>query len=1137
MKLRSVLAGLIALLCLNVPLHAAEPYLEFLEGLRERDYFDYAIIYLDQIVARADTPAEIKEVIPFEKAITLLQGVRTVRSPEQQSKQLDDAKLFLEQFLKASPRHAKAAQANTELANVLVGKGRVEVLQSRSPNNAAQKGDYQKKARDYYAQARKVFQAAHDQYKTAYEKFNAFIDKAKNKSDYETREQSLVNYIQAQLNLGIVTYEEAQTYDKTAKEYKQFLTKASTEFEAIHSKYRSQIAGLYARMWQGKCFEEQDDLNKALGIYNELLGHGSAEGGKVTGPLKTLQDRVLHFKLICLNHDQKKDYQVVVQDATEWLKENTGNARQTRVGLGIQWEMARAQEMMAKKEGTVNAERDRLNNQALATARIVNRYPGEYKEASSAAIQRLLISLNREPGDPKDFETAFGVGRDMVQQITKRTAAIDGIKNPNEKNKQIADLQLQLKEASRILNLALTLAGPKDAVKEINTARYMLSYVYYLMKKSYESAILGEFIATRYHATEPDQALDAAFLSMAAYMQAYNALPDGQRDLEIQRMIDTCNFITQHWPKSDKAHEARMYLGSIYSQIKQPAEAAKWFLQVPESATQYLDAQLKAGQAYWQAYVESTVLPEEQRPPKEQLEEWLKQAQKILRDGITKREANLAEGAPPVDNITAAKYSLVQILNGSGAYKDALVLLTEGGRSLASAVAVADKEQRPPTGAVKSVAFASAVYRELLRAYVGIQDLDKARASMKELEKIAGAGGGGAGITPILLQLGKELEKEVKRLQSANDSRLSDVLKSFETFLDDMFKRQDGQDYNTLSWIGETYYALGEGMEQGDKAKSEAYFAKAGAAFQAIVEKASKDEKFAPEGNVTAVKLRLVNCKRRQNAFDDAHKLIVEILKVRNNTLDGQREAALVYQDWGARGGPEHWEKWNLAITGDKKTIWGWQDFAERLGRNLMQGGETSEYEPQYLDARYNLAFSRFRYAMAQTNSQKKGPLLEAAMRDVTVTASLSEDLGGGESWDKFNQLYRSIQQKMLDEGHAAMKGKQVADLEKRIKVDPADLVAAAAEKKKAEATTVATSKKTKAAKAAPAKPASSGGSGMIIGLLVIVVAGGGAAAYYFTSIKGKKKKPRKQLQLAEATPVAAPPAAPVKKKPTKPKS
>src|SRR5579872_4042114 len=116
-----------------LPVHAAEPYLEFVDGLRKNNYHDYALIYLDKLEKRPGVPAEVKEVITFEKAITLLDGARHVSSPEAQSRQLDQARSYLEQFLKTSPNHPNAGKANTELANVIVSKGKVEVLQSKSP--------------------------------------------------------------------------------------------------------------------------------------------------------------------------------------------------------------------------------------------------------------------------------------------------------------------------------------------------------------------------------------------------------------------------------------------------------------------------------------------------------------------------------------------------------------------------------------------------------------------------------------------------------------------------------------------------------------------------------------------------------------------------------------------------------------------------------------------------------------------------------------------------------------------------------------------------------------------------------------------------------------------------------------------
>ena len=49
-------------------------------GLRERGYYDTAIDYLNQLGARQNLPAEIREAIPYEKAITLLESSRVSRT-------------------------------------------------------------------------------------------------------------------------------------------------------------------------------------------------------------------------------------------------------------------------------------------------------------------------------------------------------------------------------------------------------------------------------------------------------------------------------------------------------------------------------------------------------------------------------------------------------------------------------------------------------------------------------------------------------------------------------------------------------------------------------------------------------------------------------------------------------------------------------------------------------------------------------------------------------------------------------------------------------------------------------------------------------------------------------------------------
>ena len=106
-------------------------------------------------------------------------------------------------------------------------------------------------------QARAIFQTANDQHKATWEAFPKYINETEDPKQFQARAAAETKYMLAQLDLANTTYEEAQTYDKESAEYKAKLREASKEYEEMHDKYRSQVAGLYARTWQGKCFEEQ----------------------------------------------------------------------------------------------------------------------------------------------------------------------------------------------------------------------------------------------------------------------------------------------------------------------------------------------------------------------------------------------------------------------------------------------------------------------------------------------------------------------------------------------------------------------------------------------------------------------------------------------------------------------------------------------------------------------------------------------------------------------------------------------------------------------------------------------------------------------------------------------------------------
>ena len=1027
-------SAIVASTTVSGALYAAEPYRELLQGLRNRGYQDYAFQYLDVIENDPYAPREIKELIPFEKASTLLTMARgaTIKNPDVQKKQLEQALGFLEEFVKASPNHAMAGEANTERARILLGRARVEVWESRSPNNKENRATFQESARALVKQARAIFQTANDQHKATWEAFPKYINETEDPKQFQARAAAETKYMLAQLDLANATYEEAQTYDKESAEYKAKLREASKEYEEMHDKYRSQVAGLYARTWQGKCFEEQGEIGLALGIYKELLAHPGKSSTMVR-----MQDQVRQFELICLNHDQRKDYQLVIDKASEWLANKRGGDKFSQVSLGIRWEQILAQEALASDRSLSEPQRTKLRRAALTTVQTVARFPGQYKDLAKAKERDLKVQLQGEDsiGDPEDFDTAYSLAQDLVTRKTKEL--VDKLKQAQASRKADdiraakEDLDLHLNHTIHLLRIALRLADKDTPINDVNLARYYMAYMHLLARHNYEAAILAEYVATHYGKDNPGQAQDAAYMAMASYVQSFNddlkiintpggdaeekIRREGYQQIDVARMQAMADLLVERWPASDRSMDARMQMGSVLNQLKRFEEAADWFSRVPESASKYTDAQTQAGQSYWSAYIDAAQKPSAEQPAQAQLTDWMAKAAAHLRSGIERAEKETPPATAAPDSLIAAKVSLVQILVAGGDYATGIATLTGAPHPVLEAIQVEDETKRPTgSGTVKSVPFASLTYQLLLRCYVGTNKIDEAQAAMQTLEKIGG--GGGEALTEIYRQLGEELEKELKQLKSLNQTeQLAKVRLSFETFLDQMFKRK-AQTVGSLTWIGTTYYSLAKGSvdDPAESANATKYFNNASATFQEILNRAKDDPKFIDPARLPGVRLRLVNCQRSQGNFEEALTLVKEVITENKQNLDAQIEANYVYQDWGASGQGDSWKHYETAILGDKATgIWGWGQTALRLQRLLDRGDQESKdkYEDKFYEARYNVSLCRIESGENQTGA-KMTEAMEKAKSEITSFVAITSGFGD-KWWPKFDELYIRLQKNL----------------------------------------------------------------------------------------------------------------------------
>ncbi len=274
------------------------------------------------------------------------------------------------------------------------------------------------------------------------------------------------------------------------------------------------------------------------------------------------------------------------------------------------------------------------------------------------------------PGDVKkidDFDTAVRLARQALldavetkkdlERATKKGAVVQ----PEIVAKLKASLANSLNDAVKYFELAFTLVETAEDKKNLPQARYLYAHVNMNLKKHYEAAVLAEFVA---RTTEKDDplALDSAYLALAAYVQSFNETKSNdQKGEDLKMIIRASNSISERWPSSEKANDAYMMLGQMFSVQKKPAESAMWYGKVPETDPKYAQAQLAAGQAYRTAYVGASRMIAVERPNTEQLAAWQKSAQDHLRVGIQKLTETIPDNAPSPEVLIHAKRTLAEI--------------------------------------------------------------------------------------------------------------------------------------------------------------------------------------------------------------------------------------------------------------------------------------------------------------------------------------------------------------------------------------------------------------------------------------------------------------------------------------------
>jgi tetratricopeptide (TPR) repeat protein len=649
----------------------------------------------------------------------------------------------------------------------------------------------------------------------------------------------------AELQMAIVDYEDAQTYALGSAERNKLLDRALAAFEGLYRRYREQMAGLHARMLQGKCFEEKGELGPAMGIYNELMDHPHPR-------LSDLQRFVAYYRIIVSY--KRKEFALATDDALRWLQAYS-RFRVTEEGLGVQLYLAKS--LLAQLEAMPENDRESATRRAVEAVSEVSKYYSPHK------AEALELLAKYKPKSALNLNQIANLVYDDAMNQARQ--AIDG---------QDWDRALAL------LRQAVLKADPRRDAEKANRARYYMAYTYLQSGRPYPAAALAEHIARRY--PEGGLAAKAAEIGLVAHTQAYNTYSSHDRVSDLERLISLADYIVATWPDTVEGDTARATLGEIHIGRGHYEEAAKAFEGVRANSPRRLDAEVKAGDAHWRA---SQRLRDAGKNDEAEAES--KRALELVQAALEARKKALTPPTDPswIKNVNA----LAEIHRASGRPKDALGLLEPLAQTLQNASAGATAEIAPLREAVLIL---------LTQTHLLDGQHERAIADMKALENL---GADKAKLTQLYYQLSRRLQDEMKALDARNDrigyQRMS---QAYRQFLQALVGSEAGQSFDSLAFAGDALLTLSAAAE------AEKVFDKILSAYENDAEFLKQPQ---ADARILRVRLAKARSVREQSHFDEAHKLIVALAEQNPRLLEAQLELGLVLEDQArAENARNRWE-------------------------------------------------------------------------------------------------------------------------------------------------------------------------------------------------------------------------------------
>jgi hypothetical protein len=988
------------------------PHLEFVRGLRAQRYPDLALDYLQQL--GQNPPPGLAPLLPLERAKARVDLALLETDLGRRAALFAQAQNEFQTFLKESPGHPLAAEANVELAHVAALRGKMQLSRALRQDTAEQRQAEAHKARSRFAEAGSQLQAG-----IASLEAKLRAPEYQDPQTAQDRADQLAltrAKLKAELERGLNLLDQAQTYTEGHEllERAKVVQQAAGVLRDLAERDRTNPLCWQARAWLGRCFLEIDDRKGARLELDSVF----KEPGEHAEAARRLAQ---YFRMLLLlkDPDAKNPLADLEREGQDWLRRYPGYVN-TPEGYGVRFELAHAYHRQAQaiknpQAGTARLLYDRARRLYQALEQTENDYTERAREAKLGILFTVSGGPKGDVGQLKTFEECYVRAQYEAWQI--REEARRDPPDPKREEKVKERLQTVVAALSRGLSLPPDAKAPPTPPHELLDARQMLAYAHWASGDYRQAVRVGEELARQ--ETRASRAAWAGIYALQAYGQlvAEGERQDAAReelDALRGRLYDLARHLEETWRDDPVADAARYQWGLSLLREHRPAEAVAVLARITRGYSGSTFSQYYLALAALQAHKEG-LAPPDARPYQDRAVAALESLPEppAGADAATVQVFLLAKLKLGEIYYAAKNYGQMEALAGPllkrldaatwklpDAVQDELRAGLENVRAYATygraeadyqagRYAQARAAVDPVAAQVKEPRLRRGMLALALRANVQEGNTQRAKEILEVLQQSTpSAEGLDDDTTGILVQLVAQLKDQVQDLRHKGDAfrdRLDRTVSSFAAFLDELAK-QPAPAPEILTFLVDAYFSL-------DRPAQAAALLERLPEPKATAGAAEPDPKQVQAYRTS--RILYVRALRQAGQFDKAREVLEGILGTPERPgwgqryLDARKERVLLLQDTETYGGP------NGAILE-------WNKLMISLRDKVQTEPKIKEH---YFECYYHLTYSLYKHALKVPDEAKKREYLQQAAGFITKLESAQEPWGTEASKKRFLEL------------------------------------------------------------------------------------------------------------------------------------